>query len=106
MLFTENQTIKELLIQELSYSPHLTLEKIIERITPKLKQKITIQGWYKALKTLMAQGVVIKEKKRLVLNSEYFFEDNIYFCRKHPIFFPLTEYFLEWFTHCGELICF
>lgn len=71
MLFTENQTIKELIIQELSYSPHLTLEEIIERITPKLKQKITIQGWYKALKTLMAQGVVIKEKKKYVLNTSW-----------------------------------
>lgn len=71
MLFTEDQTIKELLIQELSYSPHLTLEEIIERITPKLKQKITIQGWYKTLKVLIAQGVVIKEKKKYVLNTSW-----------------------------------
>ncbi len=71
MLFTENQTIKELLIQELSYSPHLTLEEIIEKISPKLKQTITLQGWYKALKTLIAQGVIIKEKKRYVLNTSW-----------------------------------
>lgn len=71
MLFAENQTIKELIVQELSYSPSLTLQELTEKISPKLKQKITLQGWYKALKILIAQGIIIKEKKKYILNTSW-----------------------------------
>jgi len=71
MLFTENQTIKELIVQELSCSPHSTLEELIKNISPKLKQKITLQGWYKALKGLITQGIIIKEKKKYILNTSW-----------------------------------
>lgn len=71
MLFTKDQPIAELIVQELSHSPHLTLEELTKRLTPKLKQKITLQGWYKALKRLIEQGVVIKQKRKYALNISW-----------------------------------
>ncbi len=71
MLMTPHQTFDELIIQELSRSPHLSLENLIRSINPKLKQEITLQAWYKALRRLQNQGVIIKQAKRYTLNVSW-----------------------------------
>lgn len=71
MLFTPKQTLDEQIIQELSKTPHLELEKLIKKISPRLKQKISLQGWYKAIKRLLDLGVVIKQRKKYTLNVSW-----------------------------------
>lgn len=74
MLFTQNQTTDELIIQELSSFLHLTLKQLIKKIRPQMKKKITLQAWYKALQRLIGQGVVLKQKKTYSLNISWVVE--------------------------------
>jgi len=71
MLLTKAETINDLIVRELSKSPHLTLDKLVRKIGKRDKQKITLQGWYKALKRLMESGVIVKEGKSYSLNVSW-----------------------------------
>ncbi len=71
MLLGKIETIDDSIIKELSKSPHLTLEELKKKTSRKSKQKITLQGWYKALKRLIDQGIVVKEGKSYSLNVSW-----------------------------------
>ncbi len=71
MIFSQKQGIDELIIRELSHSPHLELKELIKKISPKLKKKISLQAWYKIIKKLLDQGVIIKQNKKYTLNVSW-----------------------------------
>lgn len=66
MFCTHKQTIDEEVVKVLAYNPRLFLDEIKKNVVS--ENKISLQGWYKVIKRLMIEGVVVKEKKRYSLN--------------------------------------
>jgi len=71
MLFTKQQNLSEMIVGHLTYHPSSTLVELQEAITPLLNKKNTRQGWYKALRVLLAAEVIIKTNRRYSLNSAW-----------------------------------
>lgn len=71
MLFAKDQTVDELIVQELSYRPKQDIGQLQKRLVSRLKNPLTIQAWYKALRRLIEEGVVVKQKKYYSLNVSW-----------------------------------
>ncbi|HBH46787.1 MAG: hypothetical protein A2445_02425 [Candidatus Jacksonbacteria bacterium RIFOXYC2_FULL_44_29] len=71
MLLTPQQDISEHIVQALTYQPNLSLPELQKQIEPKYKKTLTPQGWYKALKKLLQNGVIIKQKMIYSLNTSW-----------------------------------
>src|SRR3989344_5735459 len=71
MLASEKQTIDDKIVQVLSDKPAQTAVEILGIIEKQLDKKPTLRGWYKALKRLVAQEVLIKYKKTYSLNARW-----------------------------------
>ena len=71
MLASEKQTVDDKIVQILSDKPAQTAAEIFQRVEKQLKKKPTVRGWYKALRRLVAQEVLVKDKKTYSLNARW-----------------------------------
>lgn len=71
MLLTSQQNICEHIAQVLSHHPNSSLQELQQRIKSQYQKKLTLQAWYKALKKLIQDGVVIKQKMTYSLNTSW-----------------------------------
>ncbi len=71
MLASGKPKIDDLIVRALATRPAQTASELLQQIETRLKNKPTTQGWYKALRRLLAQEVLIKDGQTYSLNTRW-----------------------------------
>src|SRR3989344_4708149 len=71
MLASAHQHIDDQIVAALSARPAQTASELFAKVCSPLQDKLTVQGWYKALRRLMAQEVLIKTGTTYSLNTRW-----------------------------------
>jgi len=68
-----NPSTESLIIEILSQKPRLTSLDLYEYFTSKYKHPITLQGFYKILRKLLIQRIIVKENKLISLDASWIY---------------------------------
>jgi hypothetical protein len=71
MLASHKERVDDLIVEALAERPAQTAADLLARVQPLLDNELTSQGWYKALRRLIAQEVLIKIGKTYSLNTRW-----------------------------------
>jgi len=71
MLAGQNERVDDRIVEALAERPAQTAAELLKKVQPSIENKLTVQGWYKALRRLIAQEVLIKTGKTYSLNTRW-----------------------------------
>lgn len=71
MFLTKRQTVDDIIVHHLTLNPGARFSDIISEGNRKLVKPVTERAWYKALRRLIDDGVVVKAEKSFVLNNSW-----------------------------------
>lgn len=71
MLASQKERVDDLIVQALAEQPAQTAVQLLQKVQPRIENELTVQGWYKALRRLIAQEVLIKVGATNSLNARW-----------------------------------